>query len=192
VFGSQSCLLSRTLSSAHHSRFAVCSGAWVMSHALAAWYTHQHSLEVKRVDMSRCQSSQLGWWLCMMLVKSSITACGPSEYAGGCCHQFRWLVVVKGWYTYCMCLASYDPSAWGNGGPGAWHREHRATAGVSATLLVSLPEFGDLPQWLISFSRAKSKGGHNKGAVGGGLAPMPSPFHWGPPSWTQVSRRLVQ
>jgi hypothetical protein len=50
-----------------------------------------------------------------MLVKSSITACGSSDYAAVCCHPFRRLVVVKGWYTYCMGLATYDPSVWGNG-----------------------------------------------------------------------------
>jgi hypothetical protein len=32
----------------------------------------------------------------MMLVKSSITACGSSEYAEVCCHEFKRLVVVKG------------------------------------------------------------------------------------------------
>jgi hypothetical protein len=74
---------------------------------------------------------------------------------------------VKGWYIYCMGLAVYDPSAWGNG-TRAWHRGHSTTAGVPASLLVSLPEFGDLPQWLVSFSGAiKGKwGGYNEGAVG--------------------------
>jgi hypothetical protein len=90
----------------------------------------------------------------MMLVKSSITACDFSEYAGVCCHQFRRLVVVKGWYTYCMGLVVYDPSDWGNGGPGVWHRGHSTTAGVPVSLLVSLPEFSNLPQWLVSFSGA--------------------------------------
>jgi hypothetical protein len=82
----------------------------------------------------------------MMLVKSSITACGSSEYAGVCCHQFRRSVVVKGWYTCCMGLSIYDPSAWGNGGPRVLSRGHSATAGVSASLLISFPEFSDLPQ----------------------------------------------
>jgi hypothetical protein len=117
VFGSG--LVSGILSYAHHSGFVVCGGAWVASHA---WYTCQCSSEVKKVDMNWQQSSQLGWWLCMMLVKSSNTACGSSEYAGVCCCQFRRLVVVKGWYMYCMGLATYDPSAWGNGSPGAWCR----------------------------------------------------------------------
>jgi hypothetical protein len=95
-----------------------------------------------------------------MLVKISITACGSSEYAGVCCRQFRRSVVVKGWYKYCMGPAMYDPSAWGNGSSGAWHRGHSATAGAPAFLLVSLPEVGDLPQWLVSFSGAiKGKGG---------------------------------
>jgi hypothetical protein len=39
VFGSRSGLVSGILSSAHCSGFAVCGGAWVTSHALAAWYT---------------------------------------------------------------------------------------------------------------------------------------------------------
>jgi hypothetical protein len=94
---------------------------------------------------------------------------------------------VKGWYTYCMGPAAYDlfawgnggpgawrrspatrdPSAWANGGPGAWCRGHSATARVPASLLVSLLEFGNLPQWLISFSGAiESKGGYNEGAIG--------------------------
>jgi hypothetical protein len=81
----------------------------------------------------------------MMLVKSSITACGSSEHAVVCCCQFRKLVVVKGWYTYCMGLAACDSSACSNGGPEAWCRGHSATSGVPASLLVSLPEFGDLP-----------------------------------------------
>jgi hypothetical protein len=96
VLGSQSGLVSRILSSVHCSGFVVCSSACVSSQALAAWYTHRHSSEVKRVDMSGQQSSQLGWWLCMTLARSSITACGSSEYAGVCCHQFRRLVVVNG------------------------------------------------------------------------------------------------
>jgi hypothetical protein len=34
-------------------------------------------------------------------------------------------------------------------------------------LLVSLPEFSNLPQWLVSFSGAiKGKGGYNEGAIG--------------------------
>jgi hypothetical protein len=66
-----------------------------------------------------------------------------------------------------MGPATYDLSTWGNGGPRAWHRGHSATAGVPASLLVSLLEFGDLPQWLISFSRAiEGKGGYNEGAIG--------------------------
>jgi hypothetical protein len=146
VSGSLSGPVSGILSSAHCSRFAVCGGAWETSHALAAWYTQWCSSEVKRVDISRRQSSQLGWWLCMMLVKSSITACGSSEYAGVCCCQFRRSVVVKGWYTYCMGPATYDPSDWGNGGPGAWYSGNSASAGVPASLLVSFPEFSDLPQ----------------------------------------------
>jgi hypothetical protein len=101
------------------------------------------------------------------MVKSSIIACGSSEYAGVCCHHFRRLVVVKVWYTYCMGLATYDPSAWGNGSPRAWHRGHSATVRVPASLLVCLPEFGNLPQWLVSFSGAiESKGEYNEGAVG--------------------------
>jgi hypothetical protein len=64
----------------------------------------------------------------MMLVKSSITACGSSEYSGVCCCQFRRSVVVKGWYRYCMGRATYDPSAWGNGGSGAWFGWHSAAA----------------------------------------------------------------
>jgi hypothetical protein len=103
----------------------------------------------------------------MMFVKSSITACGSSDYAGVCCSQFRRSVLVKGWYTYCMGPAVYDPSAWGNGGPRAWCRGHSTTAWVPASLLVSLPEFGNLPKWLVSYSRAiEGKGGYNKGAVG--------------------------
>jgi hypothetical protein len=102
-----------------------------------------------------------------MLVKSSITACGSSECAGVCCRQFRRAVVVKGWYTYCVGPAVYDLSAWGNGGPGAWSRAHSAVLGVPTSLLVSLPEFGDLPQWLLSFSGAvEGKWGYNEGAIG--------------------------
>jgi hypothetical protein len=52
AFGSQSGLVFGILSSVHRSRFAVCGGAWVTSHALAAWYICQHSSEVKKVDMS--------------------------------------------------------------------------------------------------------------------------------------------
>jgi hypothetical protein len=51
VFGSHSGVVSGILSSAHLSIFAVYGGAWVTNHALAAWYTHQRSSEVKRVDM---------------------------------------------------------------------------------------------------------------------------------------------
>jgi hypothetical protein len=50
VFGFQSGLVSEMLSSVHRSGFAVCGGAWVTSPALAAWYAHQHSSEVKRAD----------------------------------------------------------------------------------------------------------------------------------------------
>jgi hypothetical protein len=89
VLGSWSGLVSGILSSAYCSGFAVCSGACVTSQALAAWYTCRHSSEVEKVDMSGQQSSQLGWWLCMMLARSSTTVCGSSEYAGVCCHQFR-------------------------------------------------------------------------------------------------------
>jgi hypothetical protein len=72
----------------------------------------------------------------------------------------------SGGQWYCMGPAAYDPSAWGNGGPRAWHRGHSTAARVSASLLVSFPEFGDLPQWLESFSRAiKGKGGYNDGDV---------------------------
>jgi hypothetical protein len=71
------------------------------------------------------------------------------------------------WYTYCIGLAMYDLFAWGNGGPGAWHRGHSTTAGVPASLFVSLPEFGNLPQWLVSFSGAnEGKRGYNEGALG--------------------------
>jgi hypothetical protein len=74
---------------------------------------------------------------------------------------------VKGGYMYCMGLATNDPSAWGNGGSRAWLRGHSAAARVPASLLVSLPDFGNLPQWLISFSGfMKGKGRFNKGAVG--------------------------
>jgi hypothetical protein len=101
----------------------------------------------------------------MMLVKSSTAACGYSEYAGVCCCQFRRSVVLKAWYTYFMSLAAYDPSVWGNGNPGAWHRGYSIAARVSASLLVSLSEFGNLPQWLVSFSRAiKGKGGVYEGS----------------------------
>jgi hypothetical protein len=90
-----------------------------------------------------------------------------------------------------MGLAAYDPSAWGNGSPGAWHRGHSTTARVPASLLVSLPEFGDLPQWLVSFSGAiEGKGGIARELLddmGGRSALMPPPFRWGPLSWTQVS-----
>jgi hypothetical protein len=61
VLGSQSGLVSGILSSAHRSGFAVRGGACVTSQALAAWYTHWCSSEVKKVDMSGRQSSQLGW-----------------------------------------------------------------------------------------------------------------------------------
>jgi hypothetical protein len=38
---------------------------------------------------------------------------------------------------------------------------------VSACLLVSLPEFGKLPQWFMFFSGAiEEKGGYNKEVVG--------------------------
>jgi hypothetical protein len=101
-----------------------------------------------------------------MLVKSSITACGSSEYAGVCCCQFRRWVVVKGWYTYCMGPATYDSSACGNGSPRAWSRGHSTTAGVPASLLVSLPVFGNLPYCLVCFSRViKGKGGYNEGDI---------------------------
>jgi hypothetical protein len=81
--------------------------------------------------------------------------------------QFRRLVVVKGCDTYCMGVATYDLPAWGNGGPRAWHRGHSVKARVPAFLLAKLPEFGNLPQWLISFSGSiKGKGGYNEGAVG--------------------------
>jgi hypothetical protein len=106
---------------------------------------------------------------------------------------FRRWVVVKGWYTYCMSPASYDPSAWGNGGPGAWHREHSATARGPNSLLGSLPEFSNLPQWLVSFSGpSKAKGGITRELLddmGGGSAPMHCPFLWDPLSQTQVSGR---
>jgi hypothetical protein len=89
------------------------------------------------------------------------------EYAGVCCRQFRSLVVVKGWYMYCMGLVACDPSTWGNGSPGTWHRGHSVIAKVPASLLVSLPEFGDLPQWLVSFSEAiNGKGGYKEGPIG--------------------------
>jgi hypothetical protein len=82
VFGSQSSLVSRIFSSAHRSGFVVCGGAWVTSHALAAWYTHWHSSEVKRVDMNWWQSSQLGWWLCMMLVRALLQPVVPLSMLG--------------------------------------------------------------------------------------------------------------
>jgi hypothetical protein len=101
-----------------------------------------------------------------MLVKSSFTARGSSKYAGVCCHQFRRSMVLKGWYTYCMGPAMYDPSAWGNGGPRAWRRGHSAAARFPASLLVSLPEVGNLPQWLVSFSGdIEGKGGYNEGPI---------------------------
>jgi hypothetical protein len=103
---------------------------------------------------------------------------------------------VKGWYTYCMGPAAYDLSAWGNGGLGAWHRGHSTAARVPASLLVSLPEFGNLPQWLVSFSGAvEDKEGIMREPlddVDRGLALMPPPFCWGPVSWTQVSGRPGQ
>jgi hypothetical protein len=102
-----------------------------------------------------------------MLIKSSITACVSSKCAGVCCRQFRRLVVVKGWYTHCIGLAVYDQSDWGNGGPRAWRRGHSATAGFPVSLLVSLPEFGDLSQWLVSVSGSiEGKGRYNEGAIG--------------------------
>jgi hypothetical protein len=119
--------------------------------------------------------------------------CGSSECAGVCCGQFRKLVVVKGWNTYCIGVVMYDPSAWGNGGPAAQHKWHNTTAGFPASLLVSLPEFSNLHQWLVSFSGViEGKGGITRELldhVGGGLGLMPPPFHWSPLSWTQVSGR---
>jgi hypothetical protein len=59
------------------------------------------------------------------------------------------------------------PWPWGNGDSGAWQKLHSIAARVLVSLLVSLPEFGDLPQWLISFSGViKDKGGYNEGAIG--------------------------
>jgi hypothetical protein len=95
---------------------------------------------------------------------------------------------VKDWYMYCMGPATNDLSAWGNGGPRAWHRGHRIAARVPASLLVSLPEFSDLPQWLVSFSGAiEGKGGIMREPLddmGRDSALMPPSFHWGPLSWT--------
>jgi hypothetical protein len=96
VLGSQFGLVSGILSSARRSGFAVCNGACVTRQALAASCTRQCSSEVKKVDMSGQQSPKLGWWLCMMLARSSLTACGSSEYAGLCCCQFRRSEVVNG------------------------------------------------------------------------------------------------
>jgi hypothetical protein len=61
---------------------------------------------------------------------------------------------------------------------------HSITAKVPASLINSLPEFGNLPQWLVSFS----VGGYNKGAIGWhgwGFGSNASPFCWGPLSWAQ-------
>jgi hypothetical protein len=52
VLGSQSGVVSGIFSSVHRCGFAVCGGACVTSQALAAWYTHWYSSEVKKVDMS--------------------------------------------------------------------------------------------------------------------------------------------
>jgi hypothetical protein len=67
-----------------------------------------------------------------------------------------------------MGQAAYDPSAWNNGSPRAWRRGHSTAAQVPASLLVSLPEFSDLPRWLVSFSGTieGNKGVYNEGAVG--------------------------
>jgi hypothetical protein len=67
---------------------------------------------------------------------------------------------------------------------------HSTAARVSASLLVSLPEFSDLPQWLVFFSCAiKAKGGLKREPLddmSGGSALMPPPFSWGPLSQIQV------
>jgi hypothetical protein len=73
---------------------------------------------------------------------------------------------VKGWYTYCMGLVTYDLSAWDNGGSGAWRRGHSATARVPASLLVSLPVWRPSPMVHIFLQGHQRQGGYNEGAVG--------------------------
>jgi hypothetical protein len=110
-----------------------------------------------------------------------------------CSHQFRRSVVVKSWYTCCMGLTTYDPSAWGNCGPGAWHGGITPQLGFLPPCLLASQSSVTFPNgFYLSLRRSKAKRGYNEGAVGGhgrGFGSNASSFHWGPLSQTQVSGR---
>jgi hypothetical protein len=65
---------------------------------------------------------------------------------------------VKGWYMYCMGLATYDPSTWGISGPRAWRRGRSTAARVSASLLISLPEEVTFPNGLFLWGHRRQRG----------------------------------
>jgi hypothetical protein len=104
---------------------------------------------------------------------------------------------VKGWYKYCMGLAAYDPSAWGNGGPpGTWHGGIAPQLGFLPPCLLASQSSLTFPNGsYLSPGTLKAKGCITREPLddmGGVLAPMPPSFCWGPLSQTQVLGNLGQ
>jgi hypothetical protein len=66
-----------------------------------------------------------------------------------------------------MGPAMFDPSAWGNGDPGAWRRGIALQPGFLPPCLLSSQNLVTFPKVIISFSGAiEGKGEYHEGAVG--------------------------
>ena len=89
-------LVSDIASHAHPSTSKTSEGTCPLRHFWASVKMRHLSSLVKRDIRSWQQSSHVGWWVWKMGSRTSIIACGLSEYAGSWCFQFRRSVVLKG------------------------------------------------------------------------------------------------